>query len=574
MGRRAAGLPRLRVDTTRAVWDVPEVLTLLPDASDAERVEAFLSPFDELGPPALARRAAAVLQGELRSGRITQGFNVGSLDEPGGGKMFGVLVVEDRDGRCGFLRAFSGMLAGGFDVPGYAPPIFDRAARAAIEPAGEAVVKGLLARTAAFASSAEVAALRAADRELTSRHAAVRAVMREQHHARRAERRRRAEAARDAMTEILAQQSRRDKAERRALDAAQAAEHRQLATRLRAVDRRLAAFERLRHIVCRRLMRRIHETYRVTNANGVTRTLHELFAPAAPPAGAGDCVAPKLLASAFALGLRPLALSEFWWGAPPAGGGRVAGAFYPACRDKCAPLLPFMMDGLDIAPPRRFAAPDARDLELRILFADDWIVVVDKPSGLLSVPARGGKRDDSVLARLRRTHAAAVLVHRLDLDTSGVLVAARDAATYRALQRQFVERTIAKRYAAIVDGRVAGDAGTIELALRVDLADRPRQIYDPVHGRAAVTEWRRIAPVTLRGADGDRFATRVAFFPRSGRTHQLRVHAAHPSGLDAPIIGDRLYGHPGPRLMLHAEALTFDHPATGKRVTFESRPPF
>jgi len=557
------------------------MLTLLPTAPPIEPGAPFGSPFDELGPSALARHAAAKLQAELRTGVVAEGVSTAGLDEPSGGKMFGVLVVETRDGRCGFLRAFSGMLDGRFDVPGYAPPIFERAARDAIEPAGEAIVKRLIARAAAFGSSEEVGALRRAAQDTTRRHGAARAARREQHRERRAARRTRTDAVacpplatRDAVTELLAQQSRRDKAERRALDAAQTDELRDVATRLRTVDRRLAAFARLRRLICRRLMQRIHDTYRVTNTRGATRELRALYAPAVPPAGAGDCVAPKLLAWAFASGLRPLALAEFWWGAPPAGGGRVAGAFYPACRDKCGPLLPFMLDGLDVAPPRRFEAPESAALELPVLFADEWIVVVDKPQGLLSVPAKSGRPNDSVAARLGRTHPGALLVHRLDLDTSGLLVAARDDATYAALQRQFLARTVEKRYAAIVAGPIAGDGGVIDLALRVDLDDRPRQIHDPVHGRSALTEWRRVGPETLRIDGRELVCTRISFRPRTGRTHQLRVHAAHPQGLGAPIVGDRLYGHAGERLMLHAEAFTFTHPVTGERVTFCSPAPF
>ncbi|MEO7435142.1 MAG: RluA family pseudouridine synthase, partial [Candidatus Binatia bacterium] len=247
------------------------MLTLLPDAPAAEPGAPFASPFDVLGPSALARHAAEKLQAELRTGVVAEGVSTARLDEPCGGKMFGVLVVEARDGRCGFLRAFSGMLDGRFDVPGYAPPIFDRPAREAIEPAGEAIVKRLIARAEDFGSSAEVVALRSAERELTLRHAAARDAMREQHRERRAARRTRAEtvacpplATRDDVSELLAQQSRRDKAERRALDAAQAAELHDIVTNLRVVDRRLAAFDRLRRLICRRLMQRIHDTYRVT----------------------------------------------------------------------------------------------------------------------------------------------------------------------------------------------------------------------------------------------------------------------------------------------------------------------
>lgn len=554
------------------------MLTYLDDL-DVDGAAPFPSPFDELGPSDLARRAAAVVIGELRGGHVAVDLRTDVLDAPAGGKMFGVLVVEDHDGRRGFLRAFSGTLGGRFDVPGYAPPMFDREARAAVEAPGEAFVKDLIARRDALASSAEVLALREAARAMTERHGSEAEAMRARHRERRAGRRRRtaalataADGARRAAAELRARESRHDKAERRALDAAHAAERGTLDARLRGVDRRLAAFERLRRLVCRRLMQRIHDTYRVPSARGAARALRALFAPAEPPTGAGDCVAPKLLAAAYASNLRPLALAEFWWGAPPAGGGRLAGAFYPACRDKCGSLLPFMLEGLEIAPPRRFEPPDPETLQLRVIFEDARIVVVDKPYGLCSVDGR--RPTDSVAARLRRTHPGARLVHRLDRDTSGLLVAARDGKAYVSLQRQFVARTIEKRYAAIVEGQVNGDGGVIDLALRVDLDDRPRQIHDPVHGRGSVTEWRRVGTVASTTRDGTITGTRVTFFPRTGRTHQLRVHAAHPRGLGAPIAGDRLYGHAGERLMLHAEALTFRHPGTGERVTFTSPAPF
>jgi tRNA pseudouridine32 synthase/23S rRNA pseudouridine746 synthase len=316
-------------------------------------------------------------------------------------------------------------------------------------------------------------------------------------------------------------------------------------------------------------MKRIHDTYVVPNARGERRPLRALFAPGEPPSGAADCAAPKLLAHALTHGLRPLALAEFWWGAPPPSGGRVSGAFYAACRDKCGPLLPFMLDGLRIASPRAFSPPAVVTESLAIVFEDAWIVVVDKPRGLLSVPGRDASVTDSVLARLRARYPHAtgpLLVHRLDLDTSGLLVAALDPRTHAALQRQFARREVQKRYVAWVEGHVRGERGTIDFPMRVDLHDRPRQIHDPVHGKSAVTEWQVLE------RSGER--TRVAFFPRTGRTHQLRVHAAHPLGLGTPIVGDRLYGHQDVRLFLHAESLSFRHPETGRLVSFERRAPF
>jgi tRNA pseudouridine32 synthase / 23S rRNA pseudouridine746 synthase len=207
------------------------------------------------------------------------------------------------------------------------------------------------------------------------------------------------------------------------------------------------------------------------------------------------------------------------------------------------------------------------------VFEDAWIVVVDKPCGLLSVPGRGAQMQDCVVARLRTRYPDAtgpIIVHRLDLDTSGLLLASKDGSTYAALQRLFATRAITKRYVAWVDGDVRGDGGVIALPLRPDIDDRPRHIHDPEFGKHAVTMWR-----VLERANG---RTRVALSPHTGRTHQLRVHAAHPSGLDAPIVGDRLYGRAAPengeRLLLHAESLEFVHPVTGEPMTIESLAPF
>ncbi|XXF78843.1 pseudouridine synthase [Myxococcaceae bacterium GXIMD 01537] len=546
-----------------------------PQPAPGEVPTDFPSPFDASGPHPLARRAAEALQAGLRAGAIAPGLPTALLDGPEGGKMFGVLVVRAPDGRLGFLRAFSGMLAGRWDAKGFVPPAFDREARAHVEAPGEAVVKALHARAEDFRRSPALAEARAAHDALETRHATERAELRARHEAQREERHARRAALAASPSEsghrealhALEQLSRGDKAERRRQEEAQKRERSEVEARRARLERRLAAHERLRRLVSRALMKRLHDTYRLPTARGTRAPLRALYAPAEPPSGAADCAGPKLLAHAFAHGLTPVALAEFWWGAPPPSGGRVAGAYYEACRDKCAPLLPTLLEGLSVAPPRAFRPPPAPREPLRIVYEDAWLVVVDKPHGLLSVP--GKEAEDSVLARLRERHPRAtgpLLVHRLDLATSGLLVAALDARTHAALQRQFVHREVHKRYVAWLEGAVEGERGLIELPLRVDLDDRPRQIHDPVHGKPAVTEWHVLE---RRGA-----RTRVALFPHTGRTHQLRVHAAHPRGLGAPIVGDRLYGHPGERLLLHAEALSFQHPGTGERVSFESPAPF
>ncbi|WP_167508742.1 RluA family pseudouridine synthase [Corallococcus sp. CA031C] len=555
-------------------------MTLLEPAPRTEDVPtAFPSPFDALGPHALARRAAESLQATLREGVIAPGLSSRLLEGPDGGKMFGVLVVRQRDGSQGVLRAFSAMLAGRWDVPGFVPPLFDREARARVEPVAETTVKALLARAEAWSTSEELLRLRADDDARQAREATEREALRQRHEDRRRQRHARraevlaatdlTEATRAEALHALDQESRGDKAEKRRWDAAQEQTRRDLAPRRAKAERRLRALDRLRRIVSRGFMKQLHDTYAITNARGETRPLRTLYAGAEPPSGAGDCAGAKLLAHAFAHRLQPVALAEFWWGTPPASGGRIQGAFYPACRDKCGPLLPFMLEGLEVSAPRLFVPPPAPTPELSIIFEDAWLVIIDKPCGLLSVPGRDAALTDSVLTRLRARHPHAtgpLLVHRLDLDTSGLLVAALDARTHSALQRQFLHRDVDKQYVALIGGPVQGASGTITLPLRVDLDDRPRQIVDPVHGKPAVTDWRVLHREAGR--------TRVAFHPRTGRTHQLRVHAAHPLGLGAPIVGDPLYGHADRRLFLHAEVLSFVHPATGERVSFTRAAPF
>ncbi|NNB96496.1 RluA family pseudouridine synthase [Corallococcus exiguus] len=556
------------------------LVTLLEPAPRADELPgAFPSPFDAVGPHALARRAAESLQAMLREGFIAPGIASAVLQGPDGGKMFGVLVVRQPDGTLGVLRAFSAMLAGRWDVPGFVPPVFDREERARVEPVADATVKSLLARAEMWSTSEELRRVREDDDARQTREATEREAMRVRHEDRRRQRhgRRAAIVAMSALTETeraqalhaLDQESRGDKAEKRRWDAAQEEARHLLAPARAKAERRVRALDRLRRIVSRAFMKQFHDTYAITNARGETRPLRSLYGGAEPPSGAGDCAGAKLLAYAFAHGLQPVALAEFWWGTPPASGGRIQGAFYPACRDKCGPLLPFMLEGLEVSAPRVFVPPPAPTPDLSIVFEDAWLVVIDKPCGLLSVPGRDASLLDSVLTRLRARYPNAtgpLLAHRLDLDTSGLLVAALDSRTHASLQRQFLHRDVAKRYVALIDGPVHGGPGTITLPLRVDLDDRPRQIVDPIHGKPAVTDWE----VLHRAASH----TRVAFHPRTGRTHQLRVHAAHPQGLGAPIVGDPLYGHAGLRLHLHAEALSFVHPATGQRVSFTRAAPF
>jgi tRNA pseudouridine32 synthase/23S rRNA pseudouridine746 synthase len=549
-----------------------------PQPAPAEVPARLASPFTPSPPHPLACRAAEALRLRLRRGDLGRGLDLGALDEPGRGKMFGVLVVADTEGRVGYLCAFSGMLDGRWHVEGFAPPLFDAAARDAFWPAGEAELRALDERHAELTHGPEPTALRARLAELSARHDAEAAELRARHDANRRlrhEARQRlangeaGDDARRAALHALGQESRADDMERRRLDAAHRQEREALVSALRALDARRAGLEQLRAERSRQLWQQIAYNYVIPNARGEERPLGALFAPEPPPGGAGDCAAPKLLAHAYRHHLRPLALAEFWWGAPPLTGDRHSGEYYPACHSKCGEVLPYMLEGLSVDPaPLLDAGLDAAE-ELRLVYEDAWVLVVDKPCGLLSVPGRHSPLRDSVLVRLRKRYpetSGLAVVHALDAEASGLLLVARDPESHAALQRQFARREADKHHAAWLEGQVAGDEGVIELPLRADREEGGRYMVDPHHGKRALTEWR----VTQRM--GPR--TRVSLLPRTGLTHQLRVHAAHPLGLGAPIAGDRLYGADGTRLMLHAETLTFRHPHTGARVELECRAPF
>ena len=534
-----------------------------PQPAPTEVPVRLASPFAPGPPHPLARRAAEALQLRLRRGDLSSGLDLGALDEPGGGKMFGVLVVAAPDGRIGYLRGFSGMLDGRWQLDGFAPPLFDAVARDAFWPAGEAELRTLGERHAELVDGAEPVALRARLAELTARHGVEAAGMHARHDANRRLRHEarqrldggeRGEDERRAALHALEQASRADNAERKRMDVAHRQEREVLASALRALDARRAEIEHLRAERSRQLWQRIAYNYVIPNARGEERPLGELFAPEPPPGGAGDCAAPRLLGHAYRHGLRPLALAEFWWGAPPLTGERHAGAYYPACRGKCGGVLPYMLEGLSVDPTPLLDVTPSLTEELRLVYEDPWLLVVEKPCGLLSVPGRHAPLRDSVLVRLQRRYPEAsgpLVVHALDVETSGLLLVARAPESHAALQRQFARREADKRYVAWLDGHVAGDQGIVELPLR---------------GKRALTEWRVTQRTERR--------TRMSLVPRTALTHQLRVHAAHPRGLGAPIVGDRLHGGDDTRLMLHAEALTFLHPHTGVRLDLECRAPF
>ena len=428
------------------------------------------------------------------------------------GKMFGVLTVRTPEGEIGYLAAFSGNLAGSNHHDFFVPPVYDL-----LNPDG--YFKQEEARISKINDAITI--IQTTEGRKNLEHTAQQNV--------------------DA-TEIL----------RFALD-----------------DINELKEERKQRSIA--LQKWIFRQFRLRNARGEEEDILSIFEQTAhrlPPAGTGECAAPKLLQYAYLNNLQPLAMAEFWWGDSPKGEIRRHGHYYPSCRHKCEPILGFMLQGLEVEPnPLLTSLTDANQLET--VYEDDWLLVVNKPAGMLSVPGKTGQA--SVLSILQERYPDAtgpLLVHRLDMATSGLLLAAKDKDTHKLLQAQFEGRTVKKRYIALLEGIPQVEPkGFIRLPMRPDFDNRPLQMVDFEFGKPAVTRY-EIIPNEAN------VHTRIAYYPETDRTHQLRVHSAHPDGMDCPIVGDPLYGQPADRLYLHAETLQFMHPVTGQRMKITKEAPF
>lgn len=329
-------------------------------------------------------------------------------------------------------------------------------------------------------------------------------------------------------------------------------------TKLDKFQEKIDALKKKRKKKSALLQQQIFEKYQFLNKDGDLKSLSDIFTNTLPTAGAGECAAPKLLQYAFKHQLKPIAMAEFWWGAPPKSNVSKHGNFYPACRGKCEPILGHMLNGIEMDENPMLKNP-AKGKILETVYEDDFLLVINKPSEFLSVP--GKTIHDSVATRMKQRFPNAtgpLIVHRLDMSTSGLLLIAKSEEIHKNLQSQFIKRTVNKRYIALLDGILQKDEGFIELPLRVDLNDRPRQLVCNKHGKKARTKWK-----VIERKNGK---TKVHFYPITGRTHQLRVHAAHALGLNTPIVGDDLYGTNADRLYLHAEYLEFTHPVSEKRM--------
>ncbi|MBE7630388.1 RluA family pseudouridine synthase [Tenacibaculum piscium] len=313
----------------------------------------------------------------------------------------------------------------------------------------------------------------------------------------------------------------------------------------------------------------ISEQYQFLNIKKEAKNLKELFSETSVqnlPAGSGECTAPKLLQYAFLNDLKPIAMAEFWWGKSPNKEIRKHEQFYPACQGKCKPILTHMLKGIEMDTNPLLENP-AIGKELETIFEDDQLIVICKPADFLSVP--GIHIQDSVYTRIKqqvKNISGPIIVHRLDMATSGLLVLAKNKEAHKILQNQFITKTVQKKYTALLDGIITENSGTITLPLRVDLEDRPRQLVCYEHGKTAKTNWE-----VVERKNGK---TKISFYPISGRTHQLRVHAAHSLGLNTPILGDDLYGKKSDRLYLHSDTLSFYHPITKEKMIFLKKAPF
>lgn len=474
----------------------------------------------------------------------------------GGGKMMGVLVVKAPDDKLGYLAGFSGKLRGKTQVPGFVPPIFDllsidnffleeEAVISAVNEEHEALQEKLEPMEKAFAKLKIEK-----ERDLQE----IRDQMKRNKVDRRAQRAAGAnEKALDRLS-ILDKNAYRKKRQDWEDKLIEPEEN------IRILKENIKQLELKRAKLSNQLQLKMFDAYKITNGRGEGHTIAALFNQSKgvlPPAGAGDCAAPKLFQYAFNNGLEPIAMAEFWWGAAAIGEVRKEGFYYTACKSKCEPILNFMLQGLNVAPNPNEQVEDIP--EIGICYEDEHIVAINKPSGVLSVPGKSKQLSITDWAKERYSeYDELFLAHRLDRDTSGILLIAKSKEVYIDIQKQFSSRTIRKEYTAILDTDVNADGGIISLPLRTDFDDRPRQMVCYEYGKEAETEFKVV--------DRNEGKTRILFKPHTGRTHQLRVHASHPMGLNASIKGDTLYGVASDRLYLHASKLEFKHPISGEEI--------
>ena len=493
------------------------------------------------------------------------------------GKMFGVLIVRNKKNEVGYLAAVSGKLANSNQHKIFVPPVFDMLNKNGFFLEQEERLNEInhilesieddqnyLQLKEDFLQSEINSKLKIEEgKQLLKSNKKDRKSQRETISSTLSEEEI------QFFEEDLVKQSLRDKYEFRVLSEKLDAEKQLLLNKINVFENEISSLKEERKTKSNSLQNQLFNQYQFLNKFKQEKGLLEIFSNTVfqqPPAAAGECAAPKLLQYAFQNDLEPICMAEFWWGDSPKSEVRKHGQFYPACTGKCEPILGHMLQGIELNENLLLKQNSIVE-ELEILYQDDDLVVINKPEEFLSVP--GIEIKDSVYLRIKHQFPLAtgpIIVHRLDMSTSGILVLALNKESHKLLQQQFIKRKVHKRYIALLDGNIEHDNGFIDLPLRVDLDDRPRQMVCYEHGKTAQTKYEIITRKNNK--------TLVYFYPITGRTHQLRMHASHRLGLNAPIIGDDLYGKKANRLHLHAESLEFTHPKTKELMKFQVEPNF
>lgn len=541
-------------------------ISFLHDISAIALPEKFTFPF-YYEPHELSKIASAELQDYLNT-QTDWEHNFGLIEGQKGlviGKMFGVLVVQNQAGEIGYLAAFSGKLADSNEHQHFVPPVFDMLKQDGFFKQEEKILNQYNRKIEALENDADFILLQ---NELTStllnaeKDKIEKKELSKQNKIIRDEIRIKAEKELDfesykSIQKKLSKESQLESIQLKQMNHFWKEEIAKAEQKVNDFQAEINQLKEERKAKSAALQQKLFQQYSFLNQNGESKSLGTIFEDN-PPASAGECAAPKLLQYAFAHQLKPISLAEFWWGQSPKSEIRKHGHFYPACTGKCKPILAHMLDGMVLDDNPLLLNP-AEDKELTFLYDDDYLSVVHKPAEFLSVP--GKSIQDSVYSRFKEKFPEAtgpLIVHRLDMSTSGILLLAKSTEIYLNLQAQFMKRTVQKRYVALLSRTIEQDSGEINLPLRVDLDNRPNQLVCYQHGKPAKTQWQVI--------ERREHTTLVHFYPITGRTHQLRVHAAHPEGLNSPIVGDDLYGTKADRLYLHAERLRFWHPVLRKEM--------
>ncbi|AUC85988.1 RNA pseudouridine synthase [Polaribacter sp. ALD11] len=486
------------------------------------------------------------------------------------GKMFGVLVVKNKRNEIGYLNAFSGKLADKSLPEKFVPPVFNMRTEGSFYIKGELEIDAINAQLGALKKDENYLTLKKSVKRITKEIEDDLAFQRKRMKFFRTDRKNQKKKAIAVLNDLefkeltkrLTQESYNNQFFLKELQEYYQIKLQKVSKEFILIEAKIESLKKERKEKSNYLQQTLFSKYAFLNRQKELKNLLDIFNDPAikPPAGSGECSAPKLLQYAFANDLTPITMAEFWWGVSPNSAVRQHKNYYPACQGRCKPILTHMLEGIKM-DENLLLENLAEKQELKIIYEDAVLIVVNKPAEFLSVPGKDIK--DSVYTRIKEKYPTAtgpLIVHRLDMSTSGILLLTKTKEANKILQSQFINRTIKKRYVALLDGILSENSGKIKLPLRVDLDDRPKQLVDFTYGKPAETDWKII--------NKENGKTRVYFYPISGRTHQLRVHAAHKNGLNTPIVGDDLYGKKENRLHLHAEFIEFFHPSTNERMSF------